>query len=211
MSSRRVTVFGGTGFLGRRIVRYLHDADFAIRIASRHPDRGRSLFSRDGSGIDSFHADVNHDDSVASAVRGAWAVVKAVSLYVEHTQCTFQSVLHAIKSQRQAGTDGSNLASSSGESANFRSLPIVGQCTAGTPEANMATTSDGFAAFAHGLKGYLDSSADELAEARRLNSDGRYSSITQLRAVADFEVPAIRARFESTYLAGLRKAGMPEE
>jgi uncharacterized protein YbjT (DUF2867 family) len=110
MSSRRVTVFGGTGFLGRRIVRHLHDADFAVRIASRHPDRGRSLFSRDGSGIDSFHADVNHDDSVASAVRGAWAVVNAVSLYVEHAQCTFQSVhVEAAKRvamlARQAGVE----------------------------------------------------------------------------------------------------------
>jgi NADH dehydrogenase len=45
MSSGRVTVFGGTGFLGRRIVRHLQDADFAVWIASRHPDRGRSLFS----------------------------------------------------------------------------------------------------------------------------------------------------------------------
>jgi uncharacterized protein YbjT (DUF2867 family) len=44
MSCRRVTVFGGTGFLGRRIVRHLQDADFAVRIVSRHPDRGRSLF-----------------------------------------------------------------------------------------------------------------------------------------------------------------------
>jgi NADH dehydrogenase len=43
MSCRRVTVFGGTGFLGRRIVRHLQDADFAVRIASRHPDRDRSL------------------------------------------------------------------------------------------------------------------------------------------------------------------------
>src|SRR5260370_39004212 len=101
MSSRRVTVIGGTGFLGRRIVRHLHDADFAVRIASRHPDRGRSLFSRDGSGIDSFHADVNHDDSVASAVRGAWAVVNAVSLFVEHAQCTFQSV-HVEAAKRVA-------------------------------------------------------------------------------------------------------------
>ena len=30
-----VTVFGGTGFLGRRIVRHLHDKGFAVRIASR--------------------------------------------------------------------------------------------------------------------------------------------------------------------------------
>ena len=89
MSSRRVTVFGGTGFLGRRIVRHLQDADFAVWIASRHPDRGRSLFSGDVSGIDTFRADVNDDGSVASAVSGAWAVVNAVSLYVEHGQLTF--------------------------------------------------------------------------------------------------------------------------
>src|SRR2546423_15655421 len=57
MSSRRLTVFGGTGFLGRRIVRHLQDADFAVCIASRHPDRDRSLFSRDVSGIVSFRAE----------------------------------------------------------------------------------------------------------------------------------------------------------
>jgi len=101
MSSRRVTVFGGTGFLGRRIVRHLRDADFAVWIASRHPDRGRSSFSGDVSGIDTFRADVNDDGSVASAVSGAWAVVNAVSLYVEHGQRTFQSV-HVEAAQRVA-------------------------------------------------------------------------------------------------------------
>jgi uncharacterized protein YbjT (DUF2867 family) len=89
MSSRRVTVFGGTGFLGRRIVRHLQDADFAVRIATRHPDRGRSLFSRDFSGIEPFRADVNDDGSVTSAVSGAWAVVNAVCLYVEHDNAHF--------------------------------------------------------------------------------------------------------------------------
>ena len=92
MSCRRVTVFGGTGFLGCRIVRHLQNADFAVRIVSRHPDRGRSLFSRDVSSIEPFRADVNDDGSVASAVSGACAVVNAVSLYVEHEQRTFQSV-----------------------------------------------------------------------------------------------------------------------
>ena len=92
MSCRRVTVFGGSGFLGHRIVRHLQAADVAVRIASRHPDRSRSLFSRDVSGIEPFRADVNDDGSVASAVSGAWAVVNAVSLYVEHEQHTFRSV-----------------------------------------------------------------------------------------------------------------------
>src|SRR5580693_6126165 len=101
MSCRRVTVFGGTGFLGRRIVRHLQDADFGVRIASRHPDRGRSLFSRDVSGIEPFRADVDDDGSVASAVSGAWAVVNAVSLYVEHEQRTFQSV-HVEAARRVA-------------------------------------------------------------------------------------------------------------
>jgi uncharacterized protein YbjT (DUF2867 family) len=110
MSSRRVTVFGGTGFLGRHIVRHLLDADLAVRIASRHPDRGRSLFSRDGAGIEAVRADVNDDGSVASAVAGAWAVVNAVSLYVESGKCTFHSVhVEAAKRiamlARQAGAE----------------------------------------------------------------------------------------------------------
>ena len=92
MSSRRATVFGGTGFLGRRIVRHLLDANLAVRIASRHPDIVLSLFSHDVSSIEFVHADVNDDGSVARAVAGAWAVVNAVSLYVERGKCTFHSV-----------------------------------------------------------------------------------------------------------------------
>src|ERR1700721_804727 len=33
----RVTVFGGTGFVGRRIVRYLSESGATVRVASRHP------------------------------------------------------------------------------------------------------------------------------------------------------------------------------
>ena len=110
MSSRRVTVFGGTGFLGRRIMRHLHDADFVVRIASRHPERSRSLLSGDVSDIESVRADANDEASVATAVSGAWAVVNAVSLYVEHGEHTFQSVhVEAAKRvallARQAGVE----------------------------------------------------------------------------------------------------------
>jgi uncharacterized protein YbjT (DUF2867 family) len=110
MCSRRVTVFGGTGFLGRHIVRHLLDADLAVRIASRHPDRAKSLFSGDVSGVESAHADVNDDGSVARAVAGAWAVVNTVSLYAERGKCTFRSVhVDAAKRiamlARQAGAE----------------------------------------------------------------------------------------------------------
>ena len=66
-------------------------------------------------------------------------------------------------------------------------------------------------AAAYGLKGETERGAAELAEARRLNDDGRYSSIARVKGVGHFGVPKIRALFEATYLAGLRKAGMPEE
>ena len=61
---------------------------------------------------------------------------------------------------------------------------------------------------------YLDESeraTAELAEARRLSGDDRYSSLARLKALANFGVPKIRALYEATYFAGLRKAGVPEE
>jgi tetratricopeptide (TPR) repeat protein len=65
-----------------------------------------------------------------------------------------------------------------------------------------------FLAAAYALKGETDHAAAELGQARRL-SDG-YSSMAQLTA-GFFWMPKTRPLFEATYLAGLRKAGMPEE
>jgi predicted Zn-dependent protease len=68
-----------------------------------------------------------------------------------------------------------------------------------------------YLASAYGLKGKTERAAAELAETRRLVSDDRSSSIARLKAVGYFGVPKVRALFEITYFAGLRKAGMPEE
>jgi NADH dehydrogenase len=101
MLEQLVTVFGGTGFLGRRIVRYLHDAGFAVRVASRHPDRAVRLFADAGPRLRSVHGDINEDKSVAIAIGDAFAVVNAVSLYVERGRDTFQSV-HVDAAERVA-------------------------------------------------------------------------------------------------------------
>jgi TolB-like protein/cytochrome c-type biogenesis protein CcmH/NrfG len=67
-----------------------------------------------------------------------------------------------------------------------------------------------YLAAAHGLTGEIGQAVAELAEARKLGGDDRYSSIARLRAVGPFGVSKIRALFEATYLVGLRKAGMAE-
>jgi adenylate cyclase len=66
-------------------------------------------------------------------------------------------------------------------------------------------------ASAYALKGESEHAAAELAEARRLVADDRYTSIARLKAIGNFGVPKVRALFEATYFAGLRRAGMPEE
>jgi TolB-like protein/class 3 adenylate cyclase/Flp pilus assembly protein TadD len=68
-------------------------------------------------------------------------------------------------------------------------------------------------AAAYALRGETERAAAELAEARRLDGGDLFSSIARLKAFpgAWQGVPKIRALYEPTYFAGLRKAGMPEE
>jgi uncharacterized protein YbjT (DUF2867 family) len=95
--SHVVTVFGGTGFLGRRVVRHLRDKGYSVRVASRHP---RSLRDDDPQ-VKLVGADIRERRSVETAVAGAFGVVNAVSLYVERGTDTFQA-LHVAAAERVA-------------------------------------------------------------------------------------------------------------
>jgi TolB-like protein/Tfp pilus assembly protein PilF len=66
-------------------------------------------------------------------------------------------------------------------------------------------------ASAYALNGELDRAEAELDETRKTGVDTRYSSIGRLRATVAFLKPRIRDAIESTYFAGLRMAGIPEE
>jgi len=72
-----VCVFGGTGFLGRRVVRRLAGEGASVRVAVRSPERARSVLDPDR--VEVLRADVREPASVAAAVAGADAVVNAVS------------------------------------------------------------------------------------------------------------------------------------
>jgi uncharacterized protein YbjT (DUF2867 family) len=99
--SATVVVFGGTGFLGRRIVRRLSARSHAVRAAARHPQPRRDLLCSGAAELRPVAADIHDERSVAAAVAGARAVVNAVSLYVERGDETFQSV-HVTGAERLA-------------------------------------------------------------------------------------------------------------
>jgi uncharacterized protein YbjT (DUF2867 family) len=103
MASQIVAVFGGTGFLGRRVAGRLSAQGFEVRIASRTP--GRLPPAEDRQWV---RADISDEGQVAAAVAGVYGVVNAVSLYRERGRETFHA-LHVraaeqlARQARQAG------------------------------------------------------------------------------------------------------------
>jgi uncharacterized protein YbjT (DUF2867 family) len=88
-----VAVFGGGGFLGRRLVRRLTAEGMTVRVAVRRPDPARvELRSIGFDRVTVVPADVRDQASVAAALAGADAVVNTVSAYVEKADVTFEAV-----------------------------------------------------------------------------------------------------------------------
>ena len=75
MDSKLVTIFGGSGFLGRQTVRALARAGWRIRVAVRHPNMTFFLKPAGTVGqIAAVKCDVTNPDQVAAALAGAPAV-----------------------------------------------------------------------------------------------------------------------------------------
>lgn len=92
MAISHVTVFGGTGFLGQRIVaRLLEQPALRVRAVSRDPERAAPPDAH-GARLEVVRGDVRDADSVAAATEGTNAVMNAVGLYVEQGDATFRAV-----------------------------------------------------------------------------------------------------------------------
>lgn len=91
MRDATVTVFGGTGYLGRHIVGALLTAGRAVRVACRNPGR-LTADLRDAEGVHTIEADICDGPSIDRALDGASAAVNAVGLYVERGRQTFRAV-----------------------------------------------------------------------------------------------------------------------
>jgi uncharacterized protein YbjT (DUF2867 family) len=88
-----VTVFGGSGFIGRHVIRALAKRHYRIRVAVRRPELAFHLqpLGRVGQ-IHAVQANLRHVGSVAAAVRDADAVVNLVGILHERGRQRFEAV-----------------------------------------------------------------------------------------------------------------------
>ncbi|WP_424360155.1 complex I NDUFA9 subunit family protein [Methylocystis parvus] len=92
-AGRVVTVFGGSGFVGRYVVRALARDGWRVRIACRRPDLAFHLQPQGRVGqVMAVQANVRHPESVAAALHGASAVVNLVGILSESGAQKFSKV-----------------------------------------------------------------------------------------------------------------------
>jgi uncharacterized protein YbjT (DUF2867 family) len=92
-SDTLVTVYGGSGFLGRHVVRALAKRNYRIRVAVRRPDLANHLqpLGRVGQ-IHAVQANLRHAPSVEAAARGAQVLINLVGILFERSRQRFDAV-----------------------------------------------------------------------------------------------------------------------
>jgi uncharacterized protein YbjT (DUF2867 family) len=92
-SDTLVTVFGGSGFLGRHVVRALANRQYRIRVAVRRPELTGYLKPLGGVGqIEAVQANLRFPQSVEAAVRDAGIVINLVGILFEKGRQRFDAV-----------------------------------------------------------------------------------------------------------------------
>jgi NADH dehydrogenase len=93
MTEKLVTIFGGSGFIGRHLVRKFAAAGWRVRVAVR--DTRAAMFLKpagDLGQISLIPTSIRDDASVAAAVHGAQAVINSVGVLYERGARTFEAI-----------------------------------------------------------------------------------------------------------------------
>src|SRR5581483_5859516 len=88
-----VTVFGGSGFLGRHVVRALAKRDYRVRVAVRRPELAGHLqpLGRVGQ-IHAVQANLRYPASVEAAMRDSHVAINLVAILAPSGEQTFEAV-----------------------------------------------------------------------------------------------------------------------
>ena len=91
--SKLVTIFGGSGFVGRYIARRMAKAGWRVRVAVRHPNDAMFVKSYGAVGqVEPLACNIRDDASVRGLMRGADAVVNCVGILNRSGRNTFDAV-----------------------------------------------------------------------------------------------------------------------
>lgn len=93
-SDMLVTVFGGSGFLGRYVVRALAKRDYRIRVGVRRPELAGHLQPLGKVGqIHAVQVNLRHPGSVRAAMRGSHVAINLVGILTKSGRQTFDAVV----------------------------------------------------------------------------------------------------------------------
>jgi uncharacterized protein YbjT (DUF2867 family) len=105
-----ITIYGGSGFIGRHVVRAIAKTGARMRVAVRRPDLAGHLQPLGGVGqINAVQANVRYPDSLLAAADGTDAVVNLVGILFQTGKQTFKAVQdegarNVAEAARKAGT-----------------------------------------------------------------------------------------------------------
>ncbi len=107
--SKLVTIYGGSGFIGRYIVQRLAHRGWRIRVAVRRPNEALFVKTYGAVGqVEPVFCNIRDDASVRAVMQGADAVVNCVGILVETGKNSFEAIHHqgAGRIARIATTEG---------------------------------------------------------------------------------------------------------
>jgi NADH dehydrogenase len=110
MDIRQVTVFGGSGFVGRYIVRALAARGLRVRVAVRHPELADfTRLAGDVGQVMAVRANLRYPQSIAAAITGSQAVVNAAGISYGRGRQRYRAVhadgaRHVAEAASRAGT-----------------------------------------------------------------------------------------------------------
>jgi uncharacterized protein YbjT (DUF2867 family) len=99
MATGSVTVFGGTGFIGRHLVPLLVQDGATVRVAVRHPER--HVATGPAQTIETIQADVLDESAIAAAAKTTNAIINLVGILTETSTRTYRA-LHVEGARRVA-------------------------------------------------------------------------------------------------------------
>jgi uncharacterized protein YbjT (DUF2867 family) len=92
-NKKQITVFGGTGFIGRYVIDRLCDQGYTIRVATRSPSSAYFLRTSGAVGqVVPVACNIFNDASIAEAIAGSSHIINLVGILAEKGRQTFESV-----------------------------------------------------------------------------------------------------------------------